>query len=193
MNYNIIFHSIENKDHSDHDWLLCKCSDKQNDPQCRETGHELDASIPRLFHAESQSSRLFIVAGQSPSFWWETRRSNCRNDPVKYDLDWWPIRVALNGHRTTFLFECQCSFSFCLPLVAVYTKYMVDSGYCEEMTLYQSSYVAFLFEPRVAWSTWRRAHSGAKSSDITGDCCPILYSNSIPFQYQSIKGVVAQR
>jgi hypothetical protein len=40
-------------DDSDHDWLLCKCSDKQDDPQYRETGHELNASISRLFHAQT--------------------------------------------------------------------------------------------------------------------------------------------
>ena len=144
------------KDHSEHDWLICKCSDKQNDPQCRETGHEVNASIPRLFHARNQSSRLFIVAGQSPSFWWQTRRSNCRNDPVKCDLDWRTIRVAFYVHRTSFLFECQCSFWFCFQLVAVDDKYMVGTGdFCGEMPLLSSSNVTTLFKTHVAWRTRR--------------------------------------
>ena len=37
--------------------------------------HRTCSAICRLFHAQSQSSRLFIVAGSSPSFRWETRQT----------------------------------------------------------------------------------------------------------------------
>ena len=40
-----------------------------------------------LLRAQKSASLLVIVDGSSPSFWWETRKIDYRNDPVKYDLD----------------------------------------------------------------------------------------------------------
>ena len=42
-----------------------------------------------LPHAQNKELSTSSRPGQSPSFRRETRRSYCRNDPVKYDLELW--------------------------------------------------------------------------------------------------------
>jgi hypothetical protein len=69
---NFIF--LKNKSRSEHDFLLGKLWNEQNDPQNRKMRHQMKPSISRPLHAQMQPSQLFIVAGSSRSFWWETRQ-----------------------------------------------------------------------------------------------------------------------
>jgi hypothetical protein len=102
--------------------------------------------------------------------------------------------VAFYGHRTTFLFKVQYSFSFCLQLAGVDNKYMVDT---EDVKKFNCTQVQTL--QVCLGHTWREMREeifqfGAKLSDIPARHrhCVILSTHSVLLPNKQYRGCKLQ-
>ena len=86
-----------------------------------------------LLRAQKSASLLVIVDVSSPSFWWETRKIDYRNDPVKYDLSllsgWRGLYNMIGGRFSCWVHLLLFGFSVSINLIPKYLLFEYED-YC---------------------------------------------------------------